>query len=113
MSALYPTPSPTATAWLARLRATLGELGGEIRSAPPIELEAVAAQVEAESPEGAEIGDALPAALREFGATISGLTAAFGLRAATILIALGRGQPLGELDPWWRRSSGGCPSSIR
>ncbi|MFL6115703.1 MAG: hypothetical protein ACJ786_30805 [Catenulispora sp.] len=99
MSALYPTPSPTATAWLLRLRATLGELGGAIGDAPPIDPETVAAQVEAESPEGAEVGAALPATLSEFGATISALTTAFGLRAATILIALGRGQPLGELDP--------------
>ncbi|MBW8806086.1 MAG: hypothetical protein JF587_19870 [Catenulisporales bacterium] len=82
-----------------RLRATLGELGGAVGDAPPIDLETVAAQVEAASPEGAEIGEALPATLNEFRATISGMTAAFGLRAATILIALGRGQPLGELDP--------------
>lgn len=99
MSALYPTPSPAAVAWLVTLRATLGRLGGEVRNAPPIEVETVAAQLKSELPEAAELGTTLDAVLTEFDATISGLTAAFALRPATMLIALGRGEPLGELDP--------------
>ncbi|GAA1960590.1 hypothetical protein [Catenulispora subtropica] len=100
MSALYPTPSPTATAWLATLRNTLTELRGEVAPAEPIDPETLAAHVESVAPEAAEVGsEVLQATLREFGSTIGGLTAAFGIRPAAIVTALGRGQPLGELDP--------------
>jgi len=109
MSALYPTPSPAAMAWLVTLRTTLRKLGDEVRSAPPIDVETVAAQLKSELPEAAELGSGLDAVLAEFEPTISGLTAAFGLRPATILIALGRGEPLGELDPVVAEAMGQVP----
>jgi hypothetical protein len=99
MSALYPAPSPAATAWLATLRTTLASLADQIHLAPTIDVEAVVFDLEAESPEAAELGDTLIAALEQFGPVISGLTAAFGMRPSTILIALGRGQEIGEIDP--------------
>jgi hypothetical protein len=100
MSALYPTPSPTATAWLARLRATLLDLGDEVRDDTPIDPETLAAELRIHAPEAAELGSAeLDATLREFEPTLSGLANAFGLGPAPIVIALGRGLPLGELDP--------------
>jgi hypothetical protein len=99
VSALYPAPSPAATAWLSTLRAALAGLAGQVRLGPPIDVDSVAAHLESESPEAAELGAALTATLDEFKATISGLTAAFGLFPSTLLIALGRGEEVGELDP--------------
>ncbi|GAA2044964.1 hypothetical protein GCM10009839_55960 [Catenulispora yoronensis] len=100
MSALYPTPSPPATAWLATLRATLANLVGQVPGGPPVDPESLAAHVESAAPEAAEVGaEVLAETLREYGSTISGLTAAFGLRPAAIVVALGRGEELGELDP--------------
>ncbi|NUR28723.1 MAG: hypothetical protein HOV83_23265 [Catenulispora sp.] len=109
MSALYPTPSPTATAWLATLRATLAELGGEVPAAAGIDEETLVAQLEAEAPEAAELGAELGATIREFRRIIRGLTAAFGIRPATVVIALGRGQALGELDPVVAQAIGQVP----
>jgi hypothetical protein len=113
MSALYPTPSPTATAWLATLRATLratlGELGGEVGAAAGIDEETLVAQLEAVAPEAAELGAELDETVREYAPVISGLTAAFGIRPATVVIALGRGQVLGELDPVVAQGLGQVP----
>ena len=99
MSALYPAPSPAATAWHATLRATLARLAGQVRDGLPIDVETVAAQLVSGSPEAAELGEVVAATLEEFEAVISGLTEAFGLVPATLLIALGRGEEVGELDP--------------
>jgi hypothetical protein len=77
----------------------LARLAGEVRPAPPIDVETLAARLETESPEAAELGDPLMATLDEFEPTISGLTAVFGLQPSTLLIALGRGEEIGELDP--------------
>ncbi|NUR58910.1 MAG: hypothetical protein HOV87_09565 [Catenulispora sp.] len=106
MSALYPTPSPTATAWLSRLRGTLAtlddlpDLADKVPATGTVDVETLAAQLKAEAPEASELpGETLEAALRQYEAAINGLTSAFGLRPATVVIALGRGQPLGELDP--------------
>jgi hypothetical protein len=109
MSALYPTPSPTAAAWLATLRATLAEVGGEVPAGPALDVESLAAHLQTEAPEAAELGVELEAALREFAPVISGLSAAFGIRPATIAVALGRGQPLGELDPVVAQAIGRVP----
>jgi hypothetical protein len=82
------------------LRTTLADLAGTVPATAPVDVEALAAHLKTEAPEAAELpGETLRAALRENAATISGLIAAFGLRPATVVIALGRGQPLGELDP--------------
>ena len=99
MSALYPAPSPAATAWLATLRSTLTSLADQVRLGPPVDVEILAASMESDSPEAAELGDALTATLTEFAPVISGLTEAFGLLPSTLLIALGRGAEIGELDP--------------
>lgn len=103
MSALYPAPSPAATAWLAALRTTLRSLANDGRAqthpAPPIDVETLAAALESESAEAAELGEALAATLEEFEATISSLISAFGLVPSTLLIALGRGEEIGEIDP--------------
>ncbi|WP_194927324.1 hypothetical protein [Catenulispora pinisilvae] len=99
MSALYPAPSPSATTWLATLRTTLARLADQVRPGPPIDAESLATQLESESPEAAELGGELRAMLRGFGPVISGLTAAFGLAPTTMLIALGRGAQIGEVDP--------------
>lgn len=99
MSALYPAPSPAATTWLATLRTTLATLADQVRHAPPIDVETLAAYLESESPEAAELGDAVLAALEEFEPVISGLTMSFGLVPSTMLIALGRGEEIGEIDP--------------
>ena len=99
MSALYPAPSPAATSWLATLRATLAGLADQVRLEPPIDVEALASYLESESPEAAELGDAVLATLEEFEAVISGLTVSFGLVPSTMLIALGRGEEIGEIDP--------------
>ncbi|NUP52585.1 MAG: hypothetical protein HOW97_35465, partial [Catenulispora sp.] len=110
MSALYPTPPPTATAWLAKVRGTLTELGDEVRAADAVDVESLAGQLRTESPEAAELDDeTLEATLREFAPIISGLTVAFGLRSATVVIALGRGLPLGELDPLVAEALGRVP----
>ncbi|WP_194919305.1 hypothetical protein [Catenulispora rubra] len=99
MSALYPAPSTVATSWLATLRTTLARLAGQVREGPPIDVESLAAQLESESPEAAELGSVLGVMLEEFEDSISGLTEAFGLVPSTLLIALGRGEEIGELDP--------------
>jgi hypothetical protein len=99
MSALYPAPSPAATTWLATLRTTLARLADQVDQDLPIDAETLATQLESQSPEAAELGDALTATLEEFEPVISGLTAAFGLVPSTLLIALGRGEEIGELDP--------------
>lgn len=99
MSALYPAPSPAAVAWHATLRTALASLTDHVRLVPPIDVDAVAYHLESESPEAAEIGDALLPTLDEFEPVISGLTVAFAMWTSTILIALGRGEEIGELDP--------------
>ena len=101
MSALYPAPSPAATAWLATLRSTLASLTDRFQAhtAPPIDVEALAAALESEAAEAAELGEAVIATLEEYRTAISGLTNAFGLAPSTTLIALGRGEEIGELDP--------------
>ncbi|MEY9858797.1 hypothetical protein ABH935_004420 [Catenulispora sp. GAS73] len=99
MSALYPAPSPVATNWLATLRTTLARLADQVGEGPAIDVATLAAHLESESPEAAELGDALTATLEEFEDVISGLTEAFGLVPSTLLIALGRGEEIGELDP--------------
>lgn len=101
MSALYPAPSPAATAWLATLRTTLANVANRVQAqpAPPIDVETLAAALESESTEGAELGEALVATLEEFEATIRSLTGAFGVVPSTMLIALGRGEEIGEIDP--------------
>lgn len=113
MSALYPTPSPTATAWLSMLRTTLADLAGHADRMPvtaPGEVENLAARVRTEAPEAAELsGRTLEAVLRRYEPVVNGLAAAFGLRPATVVIALGRGQPLGELDPLVAAAMGRVP----
>lgn len=104
MSALYPAPSPAATAWLATLRTTLANVANvanqvQAQPARPIDVEAVAAALESESAEAAELGEVITATLEEFEATISSLIGAFGLVPSTMLIALGRGEEIGEIDP--------------
>lgn len=99
MSALYPAPSPMATTWLATLRTTLARLADQVREGLPIDAETLATQLESQSPEAAELGAALTVTLEEFEEVISGLTEAFGLVPSTLLIALGRGEEIGELDP--------------
>jgi hypothetical protein len=99
MSALYSAPSPTAVAWLATLRTALASLADQVPLVPPIDIDAVAHQLESESPEAAELGDGLIATLDEFEPIIGGLTVAFAMWPSTILIALGRGEEIGELDP--------------
>ena len=99
MSALYPAPSPAATTWHTTLRTTLARLAGQVRRGLPIDVDSLAAQLESESPEAAELGDAVTATLAEFEAVVSGLADAFGLRPSTLLIALGRGAEIGEIDP--------------
>jgi hypothetical protein len=99
MSALYPAPSPAATAWHATLRTTLAGLAGRVRPGPPIDTETLAAHLESDSPEAAELGARLTATLVEFETVIGGLAAAFGVPPSTMLIALGRGAEIGELDP--------------
>ena len=99
MSALYPAPSPAATAWLATLRTTLARLADHVAEGPPIEAETLAASLESESPEAAELGDALVVMLEEFESVVGGLAVAFGLLPSTMLIALGRGEEIGEIDP--------------
>ncbi|MEY9934705.1 hypothetical protein ABH926_009373 [Catenulispora sp. GP43] len=99
MSALYPAPSPAAAAWLATLRTALASLADQVRVVPPIDVDAVAFHLESESPEAAELGEELRATLDEFEPIIGGLTAAFAMWPSTILIALGRGEEIGELDP--------------
>lgn len=99
MSALYPAPSPAAVTWLTTLRAALASLGNQVPRASPTDVETLAAQLESDSPEAAELGDRLRAMLEEFGGVIGGLAAAFGLPPSTMLIALGRGEEIGEIDP--------------
>lgn len=106
MSALYPAPSPAATTWLATLRAALASLADQVLVVPPIDMESVAFHLESESPEAAELGDALLPTLDEFEPTISGLTVAFRMWPSAILIALGRGQEIGEMDPVVAAASG-------
>lgn len=109
MSALYPAPSPAAATWLATLRTALASLADQVRAAPPIDVESVAVQLESEAPEAAELGDTLLPTLEEFEPVISGLAAAFQMRSPAILIALGRGQEIGELDPVVAAASGRVP----
>lgn len=60
----------------------------------------LAARLRALGPEASEVPpDALDALLAAHAARIAGLAAAFGLDAATLLTALGRGHEPGELDP--------------
>lgn len=99
MSALYPAPSPAATAWHATLRATLASLADQVRHTSPIDTETLATQLESDSPEAAELGEVLIATLVEFETVIGGLAAAFGVMPSTMLIALGRGEEIGEIDP--------------
>lgn len=99
MSALYPAPSPAATAWLTTARTTLASLADQVRQAPPIVVETLAAALESESAEAAELGDALLSMVEEFQTVIGGLAAAFGLVPSTLVIALGRGEEIGEIDP--------------
>lgn len=99
MSALYPAPSPAATAWLATLSTTLARLAGRVAQGPPIDVETLAASLESESPEAAELGGALVLMLEEFESVVGGLAVAFGLAPSTMLIALGRGEEIGEIDP--------------
>ena len=56
MSALYPAPSPAATAWLATLRAALASLAGQVRHAAPIDPETLAARVSAPGPGPSSVG---------------------------------------------------------
>ncbi|WP_370353910.1 hypothetical protein [Catenulispora sp. EB89] len=88
-----------ATTWLATLRTTLARLADQVGEGVAVDVETLAAQLESESPEAAELGDALSPTLEEFEDVISGLTEAFGLAPSTLLIALGRGAEIGELDP--------------
>jgi hypothetical protein len=99
MSALYPAPSPAATAWHATLRAALAGLTDQVQPVPTVDVESIAYHLESESPEAAELGDALIPTLYEFEPVISGLGWAFRMPWSTILIALGRGQEIGERDP--------------
>jgi hypothetical protein len=99
VSALYPAPSPAATAWLATLRTTLARLADQVAEGPPIDAETLAASLESESPEAAELGDALVVMLEEFESVVGGLAVAFALVPSTMLIALGRGEEIGEIDP--------------
>lgn len=99
MSALYPVPSPAAAAWHAKLRAALAGLAEQVRPVPTVDLESIAYHLESESPEAAELGGALIPTLYEFEPVISGLAWAFRMPWSTILIALGRGQEIGERDP--------------
>lgn len=60
----------------------------------------LAARLRVLCPEAAEVPpDALDALLAAHAARVAGLGAAFGLDAATLLTALGRGHEPGELDP--------------
>lgn len=111
MSALYPAPSPAATTWLATLRAALASLADQVRVVPPIEMESVACHLESESPEAAELGDALLPTLDEFEPVVSGLTVAFRMWPSTILIALGRGEEIGEMDPVVAAAAGRVPET--
>jgi hypothetical protein len=106
MSALYPAPSPAATTWLATLRTALASLADQVLVVPRIDMESVAFHLESESPEAAELGDALLPTLDEFEPTISGLAVAFRMWPSAILIALGRGQEIGEMDPVVAAASG-------
>jgi hypothetical protein len=99
VSALYPAASPAATAWLATLRTILARLADQVTQGPPIEVETLAAALESESPEAAELNDALVAMLEEFESVVGSLAVAFGLVPSTMLIALGRGEEIGEIDP--------------
>lgn len=99
MSALYPSPSPAATAWLATLRVALASLADRVPIVPPVDVISVVYELEMETPEAAELGDALETTIHEFEPVISGLVATFRIWAPTILTALGRGQEIGELDP--------------
>ena len=100
MSALYPAPSPAATAWLATLRTTLATLADQVRHAPPIDVESLAAYLESESPEAAELGRCgWRRRWRSSSRSSAALAAAFGLVPSTMLIALGRGEEIGEIDP--------------
>jgi hypothetical protein len=81
------------------LHTTLARLADHVDHGPPIDVEALAASLESEAPEAAELGDALAVMLEEFESVVATLAAAFGLVPSTMLIALGRGEEIGEIDP--------------